>query len=181
VLVLVAGILIGRRHEPRDMLQPPAIRAAVSEQPAAAPAAVPAAATVEPRPGPAPPEALPPSPVPFAGPPGLVFFDSPRMTVSHDAVVAAIPMRNLSKVRRAATVNWRIVEETAVADRDFAGPLAGRETFIEGNSFRILYVPILQPAGARRERRFVVEMTDVSAGTELGPTPRVEVTILGGA
>jgi hypothetical protein len=59
--------------------------------------------------------------------------------------------------------------------------VSGSETFIEGNSFRILYVPILESPAARRDRRFVVEMTEVSAGTSLGPTPRVEVTILGDA
>ena len=76
---------------------------------------------------------------------------------------------------------FRILEGGARLDRDFGGPVSGAESFVEGNSFRILYVPILQDPGATQDRRFTVEMTGVSAGTELGPTPRVEVTILGGA
>lgn len=182
-LVLLAGILIGRQREPEQPLLPPVSAASVALEPAA-PASeplLPAAAStaVQTQPEAAAPEESLPAPAEIGGPPGLVFFDSPRMTVSHNAVVAAIPMRNLSKVRRPATVTWRITEGTARADRDFAGPLDGSETFIEGNSFRILYVPILQSPAAGRDRRFVVEMTGVSAGTSLGPTPRVEVTILG--
>ncbi len=101
------------------------------------------------------------------------------MVVSRRAVVAAIPMRNLSRVRRAVTLQWRIVEDSARAGRDFGGPTSGVESFTEGNSFRILYIPLLQDPGPSRERSFTVEMTGVSAGTELGPTPRVEVVIQG--
>ncbi|HET8691178.1 MAG TPA: protein kinase [Steroidobacteraceae bacterium] len=181
VLVLLVGILIGRQRASVPVASPPVVPAAVTRQ-AEAPATETQAAAAEARVSLPPPEdeVLPPAPVEAVpGPPGIVFFDAPRMTVSRDAVVAPIPMRNLSKVRRAATVNWRIVEGTARGDRDFGGPLEGSETFIEGNSFRILYVPILQPPRARGERRFVVEMTGTSAGTTLGPTPSVEVTILG--
>lgn len=181
-LALVLGILIGRMREPE----------AVAAPPAPAPVSPPPVVVAEPEPAPpaevapareeAPPrEAEVPAPEPVTGPPGIVFFDSPRMIVSRNAVVAAIPMRNLGKVRRAVTVNWRIVEGTARVDRDFGGPLAGTESFVEGNSFRILYIPILQDPATARDRRFTVEMTSVSAGTELGPTPRVEVTILGAA
>jgi hypothetical protein len=45
----------------------------------------------------------------------------------------------------------------------------------------MLYVPIVPNASATRDRSFTVELTGVSAGAELGPTPRVEVTILGGS
>lgn len=181
-LALVLGILIGRMREPETVAPPPA-PAPVSQPPVvtAEPQPAPPAAQEAPRESPVASvtEAL--QPVPVTGPPGIVFFDSPRMVVSKNSVVAAIPMRNLGKVRRAVTVHWRIVEGTARADRDFGGPLEGSESFVEGNSFRILYIPILQDPSAVRDRRFTVEMTSVSAGTDLGPTPRVEVTVLGAA
>jgi serine/threonine protein kinase len=113
------------------------------------------------------------------GPPGMVFFDVPRMDVSKRAVVAAIPMRHLSRVKRAVNVNWRLIEGTARPGRDYGGPESGVESFVEGNSFRILYVPILANPGSPRDREFTVEMTAASPGAELGPTPRIEITILG--
>ena len=110
---------------------------------------------------------------------GLVSFDSPMMIVSKRAVVAAIPLRHFSRVRRRVQVTWRVVDGTARAGRDYGGPATGVENFVEGNNFRILYVPILQGARAALDRSFAVELTGASPGTELGPTQRVEVTILG--
>jgi serine/threonine protein kinase len=183
ILALALGILIGRMREPGNAAAPPSPRLASPEMAGASkPEPTPAAVIEAPRPEPAPPP-LPAAPEPEAvtGPPGIVYFDSPRMIVSKHAVVAAIPMRNLTHARRVVSVTWRIIEGSARAGRDFAGPLGGTESFIEGNSFRILYVPILQDPGAAQDRRFTVEMTAVSADTAFGPTPRVEVTILGDA
>jgi len=114
-----------------------------------------------------------------AGPPGIVFFDAPGMAVSKRAVVAAIPLRHLSRVKRAVNVNWRLVAGTALPGRDYGGPESGVESFVEGNSFRILYVPILANPGGLRDRQFTVELTGTSSSTELGPTSSVVVTILG--
>jgi len=180
-VALLLGIFIGRTREPEVAAAPP-LPATATPQPLLATQLEPAPAVLaEPPRQEAPLQADAPGPEPVTGPPGLVYFDSPRMIVSKNAVVAAVPMRNLTRVRRAVTVNWRIIEGTARIDRDFGGPMGGTESFVEGNSFRILYIPILQDPGATRDRRFTVEMIDVSAGTNLGPTPRIEVTILGAA
>jgi hypothetical protein len=114
-----------------------------------------------------------------AGPPGLVFFDAPRMVVSGRAVVAPIPLRHLSRQKRAISVHWRAIDGSARAGRDYGGPQSGVEHFVEGNSFRILYVPLLAGPAPRRDRSFTVELTEVSGGASVGPTARVEVTILG--
>jgi hypothetical protein len=95
--------------------------------------------------------------------------------------VAAVPLRHLNHARRAVSVNWRTIDGTARSGRDYGGPTSGVEPFVEGNSFRILYVPIVPNPAATRDRTFTVELTAVSAGADLGPTSRVEVTILGGA
>jgi serine/threonine protein kinase len=175
---LVLGIAIGRMRGPEVIASPPPSPVLPDPVGVAPPEPAPVAQ-------PAREESLPPAEAPqleaAAGPPGIVYFDSPRMVVSKHAVVAAIPMRHLTKVGREVTLNWRIIEGTARVDRDFGGPLTGTETLVEGNSFRILYIPILQDPAATRDRRFTVEMTVVSAGTNLGPTPRIEVTILGAA
>lgn len=183
-IALVLGILIGRAREPQPVAVAPPAQVARPQVVTEPESAVPAVGADQ-REEPPRREVEPPRPAteaaPMTGPPRIVFFDTPRMIVSKHAVVAAIPIRNLGKVRRAVTVNWRIIEGTARVDRDFGGPLTGTESFVEGNSFRILYIPILQEPGATRDRRFTVEMTSVSAGTEFGPTSSVEVTILGGA
>jgi hypothetical protein len=174
VLALLLGILIGRRHEPATALPPPPVvtRAAVAP---AVPAAVPAPAGV-PAPAPEPPAARSKAAAPLQG---IVYFDVPRMLVSRNAAVAAIPVSHLMRARRAVHVEWRIVEGTARRGRDFDGPIRGVESFVEGSRFRILYVPILQDADAHEDRSFTVEMTGASRGLEIGPTPRVEVTIQG--
>jgi hypothetical protein len=112
---------------------------------------------------------------------GLVSFDSPMMVVSKRAVFAAIPLRHYSRVRRATQVTWRVVDGTARAGRDYGGPETGVENFVEGNTFRILYVPILPEARTELDRSFAIELTGATPGTELGPTQRIEVTILGTA
>jgi len=183
-LALILGILIGRLDSgpgsatdmastPRHVAQPespaaPRLPAGDAKVAAAAPPAETLAtvATLE-------------ESTPAGGPPGLVFFDGPRMIVSNRAVVAAIPLRHLNHSRRAVNVSWRILDGSARAGRDYAGPASGVEPFIEGNSFRILYVPILPNAGATTDRSFTVELTGVSDGADLGPTPRIEITILG--
>ncbi len=61
-----------------------------------------------------------------SGPPGLVFFDRPSMVVSKRAVVAAIPLRHLNRVRRPVSVHWRTIDGTARAGRDYGGPPSRR-------------------------------------------------------
>ncbi len=114
-------------------------------------------------------------------PPGLVSFDSSRMIVSKRAVVAAIPLRHLNHEKLAVNVNWRVIDGTARAGLDYGGPLTGVETFVEGNTFRILYVPIVTSARATGDRTFTVELTGTSAGATVGTMRRIEVTILGDA
>jgi hypothetical protein len=173
-------------------------RGAPESGPAIAPAPTPKLEAAEPVPPPVkeippaavpePPPASPETEAPLAEaavtpetPPGLISFDSPTMIVSKRAVVAAIPLRHYSRARRAAQVTWRVIDGTARAGRDFGGPATGVESFVEGNTFRILYVPILPDVRTTLDRTFAVELTGASPGAELGPTQRIEVTILGTA
>jgi serine/threonine protein kinase len=182
---LATGVLIGRidgsgdsrvRSRPADRVAerapepPPPVVPSVALQQDAAPA-------MDPDP-PAVADIVPDAP---SAPPGLVFFDGARMVVSRHAVVAPVPLRHLNRARRAIEVQWRAIDGSARAGRDYGGPASGTESFVEGNSFRMLYVPIIPNASATRDRSFTVELTGVSAGAELGPTPRIEVTILGGS
>jgi hypothetical protein len=119
------------------------------------------------------------SQIPLAS--GLVAFDSGTMAVSRRAVVAPVPVRHFSTVRRSVIVAWRVADGSAVAGRDYGGPQSGVARFSEGHTFRMIYVPILGNAAATGDRSFTVELTDVSPGASLGTTHRIVVTILGDA
>ncbi len=182
-IALAIGFLIGRGEPERRLDAAPVAPPHFDSAPS-----VPAARE-------APPAALPGPPAASTAPvsettaanaaeaaqPGLVSFDSPMMVVSKRAVVAAIPLRLFTRERRGVQVTWRVVDGTARAGRDYGGPATGVEHFTEGNTFRILYVPILQDGRATLDRSFDVELTGASKGTELGPTRRIQVTILGTA
>ncbi len=185
-LALTLGILIGRVDYGSDPVSAPTTPALA--EPGGqdmAPAPVPAAVMDPPHRAVETAAEAKLAPVETAGepvaPPGLVAFDSPTMIVSKRAVVAAIPLRHVTRSRRAADVTWRVIEGTARSGRDFGGPETGVEPFIEGNTFRILYVPIIANPGATRDRTFTVELTGASPGTALGGIRRIDVTILGGA
>lgn len=184
-LMLVLGILIGRLDqdpEPAPLVPPPVpltrpTEASTLPEPAAVP--VPQASA------PAAPSqvneesaAVDPKMRPFAST-GLVTFDLPSMMVSNRAVVAAIPLRHLSGTPRDVRVTWRIIEGSARPGRDYGGPESGVESFVAGNNFRILYVPIVANPATPLDRTFVVELTGASPGVEVGGAPRVAVTILG--
>ena len=181
VLALVLGILIGRLGpDTRPAIAPATTVASVAALPAApAPEPKPAVTTER---GAVIKEARPAADKRVVDPPattGLVSFDLPAMSVSNRAVVAAIPLRHLSRAQRNASVNWRIIEGSALAGEDFGGPQSGVESFAAGHSFRILYVPILANPASTRDRTFVVELSNASPGTQLVKTPRIAVTILG--
>jgi hypothetical protein len=181
-LMLMLGILIGRFDRAVEPVPAPPMSpvepAETLVQGAPAPAA---SVAVDARSGrevvaePAPEDL---QPVPPAAP-GLVTFDLPSMVVSNRAVVAAIPLRHLSRTPRDVRVNWRIIEGSARPGRDYGGPESGVESFAAGNNFRIIYVPIVANPATTRDRTFVVELTGATPGVEVGGAPRVAVTILG--
>jgi hypothetical protein len=184
-LALFLGIVIGRFGGEADpVLAPAPVPQQAPEIQSEPEPPVPSAAIAAPAPASATPQesATGPAqiaPPPPAGPTGLVFFDVPRMVVSRRAVVAPVPLRHLSHSRRAVSVHWRAIDGSARSGRDYGGPQSGVEHFVEGNSFRMLYVPLVPSPTARRDRSFTIELTEASAGTELSPTSRVEITILG--
>jgi hypothetical protein len=185
-LALVLGILIGRLDTAEGPATVPAsvtpVKAAeaapgpvaASAIAAESPDAQGAAAGEDRRPAVDPVAALP-------APTGEINFDLPAMAVSNQAVVAAIPLRHAMPGggARDARVNWRIIEGSARAGQDFGGPQSGVESFAAGNTFRILYVPLVANPRTTRDRTFVVELTGASPGIQIGGTPRVAVTILG--
>ncbi len=179
---LVMGILIGRFNaEPVQVVVERAPPPAVVSSTAAESPELSASAGVERLALPeraASPEV---APVQAGLPPGLVSFDSSRMIVSKRALVAAIPLRHLNRASLEVEVSWRVIEGSARPGLDYGGPTTGVETFVEGNTFRILYVPIVANSRTTEDRTFTVELTGTSAGATVGTMRRIEVTILGEA
>jgi len=183
-LMLVLGILIGRLdqgREPAPMVPPPVPSTRSTEasipEPAPVPAPQPSAPAAQPQVSEESPP-VDPQTRPFAST-GLVTFDLPSMMVSNRAVVAAIPLRHLSATSRDVRVKWRIIEGSALPGRDYGGPESGVETFVAGNNFRMLYVPIVANPASPLDRTFIVELTGATPRVEVGGAPRVAVTILG--
>jgi serine/threonine protein kinase len=185
VLMLLLGILIGRLDQGVEPVS--AVPSPVSPTGPAGTSVLPAPAPVPASVADAPTGQLQareesppddPKPAPSAST-GLVTFDKPSMVVSSRAVVAAIPLRHLTRRPRDVRVNWRIIEGSARPGRDYGGPDSGVESFVAGNNFRILYVPIIANPATAQDRTFVVEMTGASPGVEVAGAPRVAVTLLG--
>jgi hypothetical protein len=76
-------------------------------------------------------------------------------------------------------VEWRTDDGSAVSGRDYGGPGSGIATFLERQTDRILYVPIVTEYSVTGERFFTVELTGAPAGAERGSARRVEVSIQG--
>ncbi|MGH8206942.1 MAG: serine/threonine protein kinase, partial [Steroidobacteraceae bacterium] len=125
-------------------------------------------------------------PVPVAPPkrpvvhaPGAITFESSRVVVQAAQPLVAIPVRRLHATRGVGAVAWAVESGTAHPGVDYklAGPKVIR--FIEGQTVRILYIPLIRSgvAAARGPRNFVVTLRRVAGGPALGPVPRVTVTI----
>jgi hypothetical protein len=183
--MLLLGILIGRLDqgvqpvsaEPPPFPQTEPALGSVRPAPAALPAPISEASTGQSQVGTSSaPDDSQPGP---SASRGLVTFDLPTMRVSNLAVVAAIPLRHLSKTPRDVRVRWRIIGGSARPGQDYGGPESGVESFVAGNNFRILYVPIIGNTATTQDRTFVVELTGATPNVEVGGAPRVAVTILG--
>jgi serine/threonine protein kinase len=111
---------------------------------------------------------------------GPVSFESASMVVSRHTVMAAIPVRRLDSGGRSARINWRAIDGSAVAGRDYSGPKSGVARFVEGHTFGMIYVPIVNDSQAAGDKSFTVELTRASPGASLGSTRRIIVTIQGG-
>lgn len=150
--------------------------------PPAEPSAPAPAARVQPAP-PAAASAAEATPVPApttvpAPPARRVAFRDDAMTVSRGTVAAAVPIRLAPGTTR-ARVSWRTIDGSAVAGRDYGGPRSGVAQFQEGQTDRIVYVPIVNDAAATADRSFTVELTGSPTGARLGSPRRIVVTIPG--
>ena len=149
-----------------------------------------AAPSVPVEPVPSPPTAAPAATaaeqaaVPAAAPQprasGVISFDSSAMSASPEQVLIAIPLKRLQSTRGRGLVAWRVEGGTAQPGVDYE-PVEGRIIrFIEGQTARSLFIPLVKrnPAAPPRGlRTLVVALEQAAGGSALGPVTRVTVTI----
>jgi hypothetical protein len=86
-------------------------------------------------------------------------FENRRVTVSESSAIATLVLRRLGDPRGETTVSWWTVEETAVADEDYANFGVLVETFGDGEEVREIYIPLVVDSIAERTERFHVELS----------------------
>jgi hypothetical protein len=111
-------------------------------------------------------------------PASTISFRAPSMTVSRLANAAAVELWREGRASGRSRIGWEISEDSASAGRDFDGPLSGEEVFADGQSIRVLFVPIRGDADGRSDRSFTVSLRPLEARTGLGQQPSIRVTIL---
>jgi len=111
-------------------------------------------------------------------PVSTVSFRTPSMTVSRLANAAAVELRREGPASGRSRVGWQISEGSAVAGRDFDGPLSGEEVFADGQRARVLFVPIRRAEDGRSDHSFTVSLRSLETRTGLGQQSSIRVTIL---
>lgn len=108
---------------------------------------------------------------------GSMSFAVGELLVSRSAPAAAIPLRRLGTPQGAVQATWRIEEGTALAGRDFGGPLTGVVRLADGQQASTLFIALPAGSGSTEDARFRVAL-DAPAGEFLaGAASRVEVIL----
>ena len=184
VLVIVWSVLQFRQMAPGSatnaLHSSPTPAALAGSAPPAVAGVAPSGERVSPQPG------AVSDPVPVAPPKrsvvhaaGAISFESSRMVVQAAQPLVAIPVKRLHATRGVGAVAWAVESGTARPGVDYkaVGPQVIR--FIEGQTVRILFIPLIKRgvAAAHGPRKFVVTLRHVAGGPALGPVARVTVTI----
>lgn len=110
-------------------------------------------------------------------PSARVRFVSESMVVSRRTTAVAIPVRRVDDMGRRVDVEWRAIDGTAIAGRDYGGPPAGVAGFAEGQAVRIIYVPVVNDVNGAGDRSFTVELIRASSRATLDSMRRIRITL----
>lgn len=94
--------------------------------------------------------------------------------------MVAIPLKRLHPVRDAGVIGWSISPGSALPGVDYQSTGRQLARFIEGQSARSLFIPLLKDgahASSHGPLTFVVELRRVAGGAALGPITRVTVIL----
>jgi hypothetical protein len=113
-----------------------------------------------------------------AAAPGRLGFEADTVTVSESAGV--VPLRVVRRGGAAGTVTfgWRTIDDSAVADRDYAGLGTVQGSIGPGETSKTLLIPIVSDAVTESTELFDVVIEDPTAGATLGGITQVTVIIV---
>lgn len=113
-------------------------------------------------------------------PPGVISFDTAAIHVSARQPLVAVPVKRLRTTRGSGKFAWRVENGSARAGVDFQRVGPAVDHFIDGQTVRTLFVPLISAQGstvAQHARSFSVELEPVAGGAQLGSIRRVTITI----
>lgn len=155
----------------------PTIALAVAP-PAVTPVPAPAAFLPAPRPPPSPLASPPASPLPHDG--SSISFKAPLVHVSARQSLVAISVSRAPADRAAGAFVWRVEPGNAVPAIDYQRIAPRRAKFIEGQTVRTLFIPLLDGSDSHAPpgpRFFDVVLQPVAGGPALGRFGRITVII----
>jgi hypothetical protein len=113
---------------------------------------------------------------------GEISFATRTLQVGVGQTIAALSVKRLNSTRGRARVAWTIEGGTARAGVDYQLGTAHTIEFLEGQSVRSLFIPLVpekELGDARTSRTFTVRLQSTSGGPKLGEIKQVHVTIVG--
>jgi serine/threonine protein kinase len=119
-----------------------------------------------------------PGPVVAAAGPGRLGFATDTVTVGESARVAPLRVVRRGGAEGSVSFRWRTIDDSAVADRDYAALGTIRESIGSGETSKTLLVPIVSDSIAESTELFDVVIEDPTAGTTLGAITRITVIIV---
>jgi len=124
--------------------------------------------------------ALTPAPtqVIVAAGPGRLGFETDTVTVSESAGVVRLRVVRRGGAEGTVSFGWRAVDDSAVADRDYAALGMVWESLEPGETSKTFPIPIVSDAIAESTELFDVAIEDPTAGATLGPITRITVIVV---
>jgi serine/threonine protein kinase len=119
-----------------------------------------------------------PTPVITAAGPGRLGFASDTITVSESARVAPLRVVRRGGAEGTVSFRWRTIDDSAVADRDYAALGTVWESIGPGETSKTLLIPIVSDSIAESTELFDVVIEDPTAGATLGAITRITVIIV---
>lgn len=112
-------------------------------------------------------------PLPVSG----ITFDTDQIDVSEGAIAAAIVITRTRNRSGSVQVGWRTVPQTADSPGDYEEVSQGIARFADGQTRRVLYVPLRPDQIVEGEETFAVELYSESRRVQVGPISLVTVRI----
>ena len=122
--------------------------------------------------------AAPAPTAPARGGPSRIAFDKDTYVATESDGSVRLVVRRTGNLRSAASFQWALLPNSAVAGEDFAAIGPGIEQFKPGASTVTLTIPLVSDAIKESTELFLVELRSIDNSTELGELARAAVLIV---